>query len=131
MYVASLIVGDGIETGDPSNVTVVAVSREDAIQGALLRLLEEINALPDAAFEHPTLRGPLAKKVSVVIQLVEAGNYQAALEKLQNDVMKKMDGCVAQGEPDANDWIVECSAQALTYPHAARAEQLLGEVLNP
>jgi len=42
--------------------------------------------------------------------------YQAALNKLENDILAKTDGCVESGEPDKNDWIITCEGQNEVYP---------------
>jgi hypothetical protein len=43
---------------------------------------------------------------------VQKSHYHAAKNKLQNDVLSKLDGCYNSGTPDAQDWIITCEAQA-------------------
>ena len=50
-----------------------------------------------------------------VIALINSGAYQDAINKLQNDLLKKTDGCAASGQPDKNDWITDCSSQSQVY----------------
>ena len=53
------------------------------------------------------------------------GRYRDALDKLENDILKKTDGCAAAGAPDRNDWIMSCAKQAPVYDAIRRAiEQL-------
>jgi hypothetical protein len=40
---------------------------------------------------------------------MDAGLYQEAIDKLENDLRAKMDGCYG-GNP-RNDWITDCEAQ--------------------
>jgi hypothetical protein len=42
--------------------------------------------------------------------------YSNALNKLQNDILPKMNGCAETGEPDKNDWIITCEEQSEIYP---------------
>lgn len=45
------------------------------------------------------------------------GDYTSALDKLQNDVIKKTDGCASSAkQPDKDDWITNCVAQGKVYP---------------
>ena len=46
----------------------------------------------------------------------EDGEYEDAAKKLEHDILKKMDGCAVTGNPDKNDWIKDCGAQAVVYP---------------
>ncbi len=48
--------------------------------------------------------------------MIDSENYQAALGKLENDILKKTDGCAKKGEPDKNDWIKTCEEQGQIYP---------------
>ena len=43
------------------------------------------------------------------------GRYEEALNKLQNDILQKTDGCAETGEPDKNDWIITCEEQGELY----------------
>ena len=124
-YVLSLIVNDGFEDSAPSPLTVVAVSREDALMQTLQELIAAINALPEDTFRNPNLRNTLTSKVIAVIKMVESGNYLAACTKLEDDVAGKMNGCAEAGLTRGTDWITSCDAQAAVYPLAARAIQLL------
>ena len=84
----------------------------------------EIQHLPASAFKNSNtnLAGALINKLNAVLS--DLGNaksqanpargksLQGILNNLNNDILAKTDGCAATGSPDANDWIVDCSAQA-------------------
>jgi len=72
-----------------------------AIQGAVM-------SLPDSAFRNANNRKALVNKLNAVIAEVEAGLKTDALEKLNDDILAKTDGCAAAGAPDRNDWITVC-----------------------
>jgi len=74
--------------------------------------METIEELPDAAFDKNPgqRRNSLLNKLGAVENQVAEGNYQDAINKLQNDVRVKMDGSVG-GNPK-NDWITDPGAQA-------------------
>jgi hypothetical protein len=66
----------------------------------------------------------LTWKMSAVIRRIRAAErmshrpflqkflYRGAKNKLQNDILKRTNGCQDSGAPDANDWIVDCNAQS-------------------
>ncbi|UCG59535.1 MAG: hypothetical protein JSU70_08470 [Phycisphaerales bacterium] len=64
------------------------------------------------------------------LQYSEEGLYQDAIIKLQNDIVKKCDGCAESGEPDKNDWIVTFEQQEQVCPLVSRAVELLERLLQ-
>ena len=94
---------DGIGT-DTSTVTII--SAEEAIP-----IVDEyIQDLPDDAFKNnPDQRkNVFSKKLDDVIELIDAGEHQKAIDKLQHE-RAKADGYV-DGNPK-NDWITDPGAQ--------------------
>ena len=81
--------------------------------------------LPDSALKNKNMRNTMITKLNVIIKDVDAGNYAAALSKLQQDVMAKTNGCAetVPPAPDNNDWIVICTYQSMIYPEL---EEILG-----
>jgi hypothetical protein len=55
-------------------------------------------------------RETLLSKLSEVETKVDDGDINDAINKLQNDIRQKMDGCGT--EADKNDWILDCGAQS-------------------
>ena len=70
-----------------------------------------IQELSDDAFtKNPDqLKNALSEKLDETIGLMDAGEYQEAIDKLQNDIRAKADGHV-DGTP-ANDWITDPEEQ--------------------
>ena len=64
-------------------------------------------------------------KINAVISLITDKQYQDALDKLTNDILKKTDGCTNIGTPDKNDWILDCEIQAQVYGQILEAINLL------
>jgi hypothetical protein len=76
---------------------------------------------PDRAFRNAKNRTALASKIEVVLLMIDGGQYAEAFNMLQNDVLKKVDGCAVKGAPDKDDWIVDCMYQQLIYQRVSRA----------
>ncbi len=73
-----------------------------------------ITALPDSNFtKNPDQRkNALSKKLEEVRLMIEAGEYEEAIEKLEHDIRAKADGSLG-GNPK-NDWISDSEAQNKT-----------------
>lgn len=123
LYVVSLVVGDGLVESEARTVQVYAVSFRDALIDRLQGLIVTVNGIPDELLKNPNMKGAFTNKITEVIRMVEQGQYAQAAAKLENDVRAKTDGCAAAGEPDANDWIRDCGAQAQVYP---QIDEILG-----
>ena len=67
----------------------------------------------------------MTNKLNAVLGLIEQGQYQDALDKLINDLLKKTDGCEVSGSPDKNDWVRDCEAQQQFYALIQEAIALL------
>ncbi len=126
-YVVSLVVNDGFEDSDKSNITVMAISYQDAITQTLQDAIVRINNLDNNVFKNENLKNALTNKINAALDLIDQGLYQDALDKLRNDVLGKTDGCAASspGAPDKNDWLVTCDAQNQIYPIVMNAIYLL------
>jgi len=118
-YVISLVVNDGFIDSVPSNITVVAVSFQDATVATLQETIESTNdpdAVSDDAWKNKNMRNSLTNKINSALSLINNGYYEEALDKLQNDILGKTDGCAETGAPDKNDWIRDCDSQNHVYP---------------
>ena len=58
------------------------------------------------------------------------GLYEDALDKLENDILKKTDGCAETGAPDSTDWILTCEDQAKVYPLVMRAIEIVQRLVE-
>ena len=78
--------------------------------------------LPDDAIDGKAenRRKTLLNKISAVLALIGSDELEDAVNKLQNDLRSKMDGCPP--EADNNDWIINCSHQ---YELRARIDNIV------
>lgn len=125
-YVISLVVNDGFVNSDPNNVTVTATSTQSQVIDTLTQTITTINGLSPEVFKNPNMRNALTNKINAVLQLIDQGLYLDAIDKLENDILKKTDGCATVGAPDKNDWIKDCATQAQVYALIIEAIRLLG-----
>ena len=96
----------GVESGW-SNV-------ESSLQGTLADAAD-IMLDPDT-LKNKNMKNALLNKINAAQQMLDAGRYEEALNKLQNDILAKTNGCVETGQPDRNDWIITCEGQSQLYP---------------
>ena len=98
----------------------------------LIETVDVINALAPNVFKNPNLAKPLTNKLNDVLELIDLGYYTDALAKLQNDILKKTNGCAESipPSPDKNDWIKTCEGQEQVYPLVIQAIQYLEEALQ-
>ena len=70
-----------------------------------------IQGLPAGAFNRNAKqrKNALDNKLEAVFDLIDAGDFQQAIDKLQNDIRVKADGSLG-GNPN-NDWITDPTAQ--------------------
>lgn len=128
-YVMSLTVNDGLLNSDPSNVTVVVISVETATTQILQESMEVIDNIDLSALKNNNLDNALTNKINAVLAKIDEGLYEQALNQLENDVLRKTDGCAKSGMPDKNDWIEDCESQNKLYPIIWEAINLLREVI--
>ena len=57
----------------------------------------------------------LKNKLGALSTKIDAGNYQGAINKLNNDFLDKTDGCSNQGAPDNNDWVDTCGKGVVDF----------------
>ncbi|MHC4357103.1 MAG: PKD domain-containing protein [Planctomycetota bacterium] len=122
-FVVSLVVNDGFVNSDPANVTIEVISCADAGVQTLLELIDVINDLPTESLKNRNMKTPLINKINAVLNKVENGFCGEARDKLENDLLKKTDGCAEIGEPDRNDWFITCEAQDQVYSLIITARQ--------
>ena len=130
IYVVSLTVNDGTVDSLPDIVTVTAVTQITQTIDVTQTTITTINTIDPALFNNPNNQNVLTSKLNVIITDLENGDLQDALKKLQKDLLKKTDGCAANGSPDNNDWIEDCDAQAQVYQLILDAIALIEELLQ-
>jgi len=129
-YVISLIVNDGFVDSDAANVSVMAISNEDAASMELISAMDTINEFAPASFKNNNMGNALTNKINAALELIDQGYYIDAIDKLLNDILQKTNGCAETGAPDRNDWIVTCSEQGQVYPLILEVIQYLEEAIQ-
>ena len=124
-YLISLIVNDGILNSEPSNISIVAISHQNATTTILQESQNLINTLNEDLLKNPKLTNTLTNKINSALEKINQGLYQEALDQLQNDILIKTNGCAEIGVPDKNDWIEDCQSQGQIYPMIIQAIDLL------
>jgi parallel beta-helix repeat protein len=81
-----------------------------AIQNRILNNLDDVDLKKPAGSRIKTF----VKKLEVILKLIINENYQEAKDKLEEDILVKMDGYF-YGDPE-DDWIVTQVKQELIYP---------------
>jgi len=110
-YVFGLVVNDGIVDSAAATVSVYVVTVQTAITQALADAGALINSLDPTGFKNKTMGKTLTNNLNAVVAMIAHGAYAGALNKLENDVASRVDGCAAGGVPDDNDWVMNCAAQ--------------------
>lgn len=102
------------------------------------RMVAEVAEGPIAAlepvpsvFQNVNMQNALVNKIGAAVASIEAGDYRGALGRLENDILKKTDGCATTGRPDKNDWIVDPGPQRLIYPLVMELIKKAKVVLGP
>lgn len=114
-YVVALIVNDDYLSSNTSSIQIQVIMTPTAAVTIIRRVAEVISSLPQSVFKNKNMQNTLLNKLNAVVANIEAGNYVDALAQLQNDILKKMNGCAESGSPDKNDWIRDCGSQGLIY----------------
>jgi hypothetical protein len=83
-------------------------------RGGVVLIKNIIVNLPNIAFAKNAQhrKNALLNKLDQVIAAIDSDQYLDALNKLLNDIHKKMDGCFISGAPDKSDWLIDCQAQS-------------------
>ncbi len=111
---------DTLEAGwnfvDEAKILVYgAIDPLPTILEKLSNLEGTLEAIEGRYFKNPSSQRVLMQKVEVVQKQIQHGAYWDSMDKLQEDLMSKTDGCVAKGSPDKNDWVTDCAAQKQLY----------------
>jgi hypothetical protein len=105
-YSVKAITSEGFESSW-SNV-------ESSLQCNLSDAVETLLSPED--LKNKNMKYSLVNKIDEALQMIDEGLYKVALNKLENDILQKTNGCGQTGEPDKNDWIITCEEQSEVYP---------------
>ena len=84
-----------------------------------------INNLEPDYFKNANQQNALANKLRAVARMVDHRSCTDVLDKLQNDILQKINGCAQKARPDKNDWIINCDGQDEVYPGITEIISLL------
>lgn len=87
---------------------------ESSLQCSLSYVVETLLKLE--SLKNKNMKEALLNKINEALDMIDEGLYRDALNKVQNDILQKTDGCADTGQPDNNDWIITCEEQAEVYP---------------
>jgi len=130
VHVIELIVNDGQLDSEPDYVTIeVLPEPTTTVEEILEEAIEVINDLDTSTLKNKNSATPLTNKIEAVLKQIDNGDYFEALNKLENDLLGKTDGCVKKGVPDKNDWITTCPEQEQLYSLIMDAIAMLRELI--
>jgi hypothetical protein len=86
----------------------------DNLKRSLDSLIDTIASQPVTVFKVKLLKKTLVNKIEAVKRQVAVGAFRAALTKLKEDVLEKMDGWLT-GAVDRDDWIKDLAVQQALY----------------
>ncbi|GAB62434.1 MAG: hypothetical protein DWB56_10095 [Candidatus Jettenia sp.] len=114
-YEVTLIVNDGHVNSNPSIIKVKVVTPQEEVILLVKSLQSQIITFNPEVFKIPTMQKEFLNEFDIIIKNIEIGDYKNALNKLENNILPKIDGCKVFGLPDENDWIIDCEVQKSVY----------------
>ncbi len=129
-YIVSLIVNDGFEDSESANVSIMAISHQDAASAALQDTIDAINSLENEHFKHRILKRTLTRRINLALRMIDRERFAIAWHILRLTVLPRTDGCANNGEPDRRDWIITCEGQDQVYPLITETIGYLEDILN-
>ncbi|MDH5191912.1 MAG: PKD domain-containing protein [Gammaproteobacteria bacterium] len=117
-YTVSLVVQD--EHGLASaavTIPITVITAADAAVGTINDLKDIIVNIDPGILKNANQQNALTNKIDAVLDLIAQDELQLALDKLQNDILGKTDGCANSGyiKWDNNDWVKDCVVQKQLY----------------
>nr|WP_281285827.1 thrombospondin type 3 repeat-containing protein [Persicimonas caeni] len=95
---------------------------DDTIDGAVDIVEDALCDIPAGAWKVGGGCGALKNKLRAIANKVDAAlrtgktaQIDAAIRQVENDLLPKLDGCAANGTPDNDDWVQECTYQETAY----------------
>lgn len=113
-------------TGDIEERTTIEEDLAFALfEGALI-----IDELGPEDFKNEESALELKIELEAVFSLLEENMHAESLMLLEADILKHIDGCFYDGQPDRNDWITSYKGQILVYPIFSEATELLANLIQ-
>lgn len=115
IYIVGLIVNDGFDNSAQSTAQVLAIVSASSTIQSIQELQNIINGMSADKFRNKNMQNTFTNKLNAVIQDISSGHYSEAISKMQNDILKKTNGCAETGSPSKTDWVITCAAQSSIY----------------
>lgn len=128
-YEADLIVNDGLLDSLVDTATIVAVTVQTRTTTVLQNTIIVVETIPLTSLKNNEMVDKFTKKITEAMGKIDTGEYKDAINIIEEKVLFKSDGCANTGVPDGDDWITDCSSQALVYQQAMEAINLLRSLL--
>ena len=119
------MVNDGAVNSEPKSVTITAATLEEAVAQVQEDMEVILSDIPVDNLEGQNAADVLIKDIDRAMTMAARGKYTSALNKLNNNILKRTDGCITIGSPDDDDWILTCEDQAIVYPLVMRSIELV------
>jgi len=101
----------------PRNAAGVESQWSNVESSLQVTLAEAVDIMLDPeTLKNKNMKNALLNKINAVQGMIADGLYAEALDKLENDILQKTDGCAETGQPNKNDWIINCEGQSVLYP---------------
>ena len=92
-----MVVNDGNLDSNPSSVQIEVINAQTVAIIAVQNGATVIASLYLGVFKNANMQNTLLNKLNALLANIEAGKYEDALGQLQNDILKKTDGCAIAG----------------------------------
>jgi len=118
LYVARLVVNDGLVDSPPDEVRVSVVDVREFATAQTLAALAAVAELPQSRVTTKGNRQALTSFLTQAASALQQGDLAAARDRLAHAVVRT-DGCALRGAPDGKgqgcDWLTDCADQQLVY----------------
>ena len=129
-YNISLVVSDGELSSVPNIVTITAITLEEAVAQVQEALAVALSEIPEDNLSSHNAANVMIKDIGLAINMALKGKYTPALNKLNNNILKRTDGCEVSGAVDGDDWILTCEDQEIVWPLVTRAIELVERMMD-
>jgi hypothetical protein len=92
-----------------------AIDPLPTIDDKLQSLMEQLWTADAGCYKNPVLKWITMVNVAVLKHMIHKGAEAGTLKKINNDLLRKVDGCQDNSGPDKSDWITDCELQSNVY----------------
>jgi hypothetical protein len=92
-----------------------AINPLENINEKLIQLTAVIDSVPSDSIMTPSERAALKSNVKKVQKMLGKGDYSKAYQKLQNDIIGKIEVCKNSDHPNAKDSLKDCDTRTMLH----------------